>query len=68
MGDDVVPLLIRRLQSPGARPVWLSLLGSIMGAPPAFGEQTIAESAEAWTLWGKRAGYMNRRRHLTSVV
>src|SRR5438105_5727881 len=60
MGEAAVPLLLRRLETPGGRPVWLSLLGQITASPPGLGTDTIGDAAEAWVQWGRRSGYINR--------
>lgn len=64
MGEAAVPLLLRRLQAQGGRPVWLSLLGMITASPPGLGTETIGDAAVAWVQWGKLGGYLNRRRGL----
>lgn len=55
LGDDAVPYLLERLQHPGARPLWLRLLGTLTTYEPGAGQRTIPEAAEAWLRWGKRS-------------
>lgn len=59
MGEDAVPLLLQRLQRPGGRPVWLSLLGMITTAPPGLGTETTEDATTAWLRWGKKSGYLS---------
>jgi hypothetical protein len=56
LGERTIPLLLQRLDQPGARPLWLSLLGSLTGFQPGAGKETIPEAASAWVSWGKRRG------------
>jgi hypothetical protein len=54
LGPRVIPLLANRLATPGGRPIWLALLGSVTGLPPMLGCETISEAATAWLTLSKR--------------
>jgi len=53
MGELVIPWLLERLDTPGDRPIWLRLLGSLTRFQPGAGSNTIPEAAAAWVTWGK---------------
>lgn len=57
MGDKAIPLLLARLAYPGARPLWLRLLGSLTAYEPGAGKRTVHEAAAAWVKWGKLRGF-----------
>jgi hypothetical protein len=54
LGDRSIPWLIERLESPGDRPIWLRLLGTLTRFQPGAGMETIPEAAAAWIKWGKQ--------------
>lgn len=56
MGDRTIPWLVERLETPGDRPIWLRLLGSLTRFQPGAGRDTIPEAAAAWMAWAKRQG------------
>ncbi|MCW2570273.1 MAG: hypothetical protein JWO88_331 [Frankiales bacterium] len=56
MGDVAIPWLLERLEAPGARPLWLRLLGTLTSFQPGAGQETISESAKAWLRWGRTRG------------
>lgn len=56
IGDAAIPWLIERLESPGDRPLWLRLLGSLTPFEPGAGRATISDAALAWIEWGKARG------------
>jgi hypothetical protein len=56
LGGDAVPLLVERLGTPGNRPLWLRLLGSLTGYSPGAGQETVPDAATAWMLWARREG------------
>src|SRR4051812_16080858 len=51
MGNDAVPLILRRLQREPRQ--WFWALSSITGEDPAEGETTADGAAEAWLNWGR---------------
>ncbi|HEY5044678.1 MAG TPA: hypothetical protein VII53_02355 [Solirubrobacteraceae bacterium] len=53
MGERAIPWLLGRLETPGDRPIWLRLLGSLTQFQPGAGRDTIPEAAAAWVTWGK---------------
>jgi hypothetical protein len=53
LGDRAIPWLLLRLEEPGERPLWLRLLGALNRIQPGAGQETVAESAQAWIRWGK---------------
>jgi hypothetical protein len=53
MGEKAIPWLLARLETPGDRPIWLRLLGSLTRFQPGAGKDTIPEAAAAWVTWGK---------------
>ncbi|SRR6266545_3508993 len=57
LGERAIPLLLNRLESPGARPIWLTLLGSLTTFQPGAGTETIEEAAAHWVSWGKLHGH-----------
>jgi hypothetical protein len=56
MGDRVIPWLVERLETPGDRPIWLRVLGSLTRFQPGAGKDTISEAANAWITWAKLRG------------
>jgi hypothetical protein len=54
MGDEAVPLILRRLQREPRQ--WFWALTAITGEDPAGGTQTAEEAAEAWLDWGRARG------------
>jgi hypothetical protein len=56
MGNQTIPWLVERLETPGDRPIVLRLLGSLTRFQPGAGRDTIPEAAEAWIAWAKRQG------------
>jgi hypothetical protein len=62
MGEDAIPLLLERLGRPGARPLWLRLLGSLTTFQPGAGQSTVPEAAAAWITWGKLGGHTRASR------
>jgi hypothetical protein len=53
LGDKAVPWLLKRLEVPGNRPLWLRLLGSLTHFQPGAGMETVPDAAAAWVRWGK---------------
>jgi hypothetical protein len=60
LGDDVVPLLLDRLETSDAQSVWLRVLGSLKSFQPGAGQETIDASVAQWLQWGRREGYVKR--------
>ncbi len=58
LGDEAIPLLLERLAYPGARPLWLRLLGALTAFQPGAGKNTVSEATIAWIKWGKRRGFI----------
>lgn len=56
MGRSAVPLLLERVDDPIQGPLWMRLLGSLIGFPPMLKMDTVADAAEAWRIWGRSAG------------
>jgi hypothetical protein len=54
MGDEVVPLILRRLRREPHQ--WFWALTAITGKDPAEGEATAGRAAEAWLEWGRAQG------------
>ncbi len=54
MGEQGIPWLVERLETPGDRPIWLRMLGSLTQFQPGAGRETIPEAAAAWIVWNKR--------------
>ena len=54
LGERSIPWLVERLDTPGERPIWLRLLGSLTRFQPGAGKDTIPEAAEAWIQWNKQ--------------
>ena len=57
LGDRAIPLLLDRVRRPGARPVWLRILGDLTAYQPGAGQKTVPEAAAEWIRWGKLHGY-----------
>lgn len=57
LGKDAIPFLLRRLERPGSRPLWLRLLGSLTAFQPGAGQETISDAAHAWMRWGRTEGF-----------
>lgn len=55
LGDAAVPKLLRRLDEPVCRPVWLRLLADITGLRMHLGTETIEDAALAWRMLGPRS-------------
>lgn len=56
LGEDAIPLLLRRLQTTSRRPIFLRLLASLTAFQPGAGRETVEEAAAEWVRWGKREG------------
>jgi hypothetical protein len=56
LGEQCIPWLLERLETPGDRPLWLRLLGSLTRFQPGAGRDTVPEAAAAWITWGKLRG------------
>lgn len=54
MGEDVVPLILRRLRREPLQ--WFWALTAITGQDPAEGTATADAAAEAWLDWGRAQG------------
>jgi hypothetical protein len=54
LGDDAVPLLLKRLELSSNRPIWLRLLSSLTPYSPGAGHETIREASAAWLQWGRQ--------------
>lgn len=54
LGEQSIPWLVERLETPGDRPIWLRMLGSMTRFQPGAGSETIPEAAAAWIRWNKR--------------
>jgi hypothetical protein len=52
MGQRAVPFLLERVEDPIQGPLWMRLLGSLIGFPPMLRMDTVADAAEAWRIWG----------------
>ena len=64
LGNDAIPLLLHRLETSDAQPVWLRLLGSLTSFQPGAGQETIEAAAAEWLRWGRREAYVTRLRPL----
>jgi hypothetical protein len=56
MGQEVLPLLLRELNS--HRDHWLVALNAITGEDPAPEDATFTEAVDAWLAWGREKGYL----------
>jgi hypothetical protein len=56
MGKTAVPFLLERVDDPIQGPLWMRLLGSLIGFPPMLKMDTVADAAEAWQIWGRSVG------------
>jgi hypothetical protein len=60
MGQRAVPFLLERVEDPIQGPLWMRLLGSLIGFPPMLKMETVADAAEAWRIWGRAFGSFAR--------
>ena len=60
MGRGAVPFLLGRVDDPTQGPLWMRLLGSLIGFPPMLKMDTVADAAEAWRIWGRSLGFLAR--------
>jgi len=56
LGEAAIPWLLERLEAPGARPLWLRLLGTLTSFQPGAGQDTVPAAAEKWLRWGRSRG------------
>jgi hypothetical protein len=56
MGDDAVPLMLRRLAEQEEPEHWFWALTAITGRDAAEGAETLEDAAKRWVLWGHQAG------------
>lgn len=54
MGDQAVPLILKRLQRMPRQ--WFWALTAITGEDPALGETTLDGASAAWLTWGRERG------------
>jgi hypothetical protein len=57
LGSKTVPFLLRRLDDPVEAPLWMRLLGSLIGFPPMLAAGSVPDAAQAWRAWGHAQGY-----------
>jgi hypothetical protein len=57
IGEGAIPLLLERLEQPGARPVWLRTLSALTSYQPGAGQKSVTDAAAEWIRWGKLRGY-----------
>jgi hypothetical protein len=60
LGSKAVPFLLARVDDPVQAPLWMRLLGSLIGFPPMLTEGAISDAARAWRVWGRSQGYLAR--------
>ena len=53
LGEDVIPLVMERMEKGQLRPVWMRLLSTMTTFEPSAGAETIDESARRWVRWSK---------------
>lgn len=58
LGKATVPFLLERVEDPVQGPLWMRLLGSLIGFPPMLQMDTVGDAAEAWRIWGRANGYV----------
>jgi hypothetical protein len=58
LGRAAVPFLLERVDDPVQGPLWMRLLGSLIGFPPMLQMDTVGDAAEAWRIWGRANGHV----------
>jgi hypothetical protein len=58
LGQKAIPFLLERVDDPTQGPLWMRLLGSLIGFPPMLKMETVADAAEAWRIWGRAFGHL----------
>jgi hypothetical protein len=56
MGDDAVPLMLRRLVEEAEPDHWFWALSAITGEDPAAGTTTLDDASDRWIAWGRGRG------------